>query len=216
MSDTAVDNDVLLKAISYGLESHFWPKAGNGYKVGVLGAARYVVGDRIAKAKLGRQEASQALADFLGRAEILEPTEGELKLASEIELAAQQNGLPLDAGESQLGAMVIKRNLPLLETGDKRAITSLEQLLAIVAQLESLAGRVRCLEQIVYRIAEDSGLFMSLATAICAEADVDKSLAICFSCFSGATPRQRGALEALLLYIEDLRHGASTVLEAGP
>lgn len=212
--ELAVDNDVLLKALSYGIESSVWPNSGDPPDIGVLGAARYVVGGYLADADLARQAPTVALADLLARAEELEPSEAELMLAAEIERAAQDRGLELDGGESQLAAIVLERDIALLETGDKRAIAALEKLLAEVAVLGALAGRLRCLEQIVHRLVGQEE-FELLAAAICAAPGVDKSLTICFSCYSGGAEKA-SALEALRQYIDDLRGRASTLLESSP
>jgi hypothetical protein len=68
------------------------------------------------------------LDDFLASVELIEPTVEESTLAAEFESLALAAALPLDAGESQLCAVLVSRNLPLLVTGDKRAITALESL----------------------------------------------------------------------------------------
>jgi hypothetical protein len=212
--EQAVDNDVLLKALSYGIEESVWPESGDPPDIAVLGAARFVVGGYLAKADLDRDDPSQALAELLGRAKELEPTEPELECAAEIERSAQDQGLELDGGESQLAAIVLERGFRILETGDKRAIAALEQLTTEVASLGGLAGRVRCLEQIVHRLASQED-FDFLSTAICSAPAVDRSLTICFSCHSGGAG-QESALEAMLQYIEEVRGQAPSLLEAGP
>jgi predicted nucleic acid-binding protein len=212
-SEQAVDNDVLLKALSYGIEARVWPESDDPPDIAVLGAARFVVGGYLAGANLGR-DPDQALGELLARAEELEPTEPELECAAEIERAAQDRGLELDGGESQLAAMALERGFQTLETGDKRAIAAFEQLMTEVGALADLAGRLRCLEQIVHRLASQEE-FDFLASAICGAPAVDKSLTICFSCHSGGAG-QDSALEALLQYIEDVRGQAPKLLEAGP
>ena len=203
-AELAVDNDVLLKAISYGLERSFWPDTGDS-EIGVLGAARYVIGNRLEKTKPGRADAKEALEELLGETEELEPDEAELDLAAEVERRAQELGLELDPGESQLTAMVVRREIAVLETGDKRAIAGLEPLVAEITELGALCGKVRCLEQIAHRLVGEQENFPRVASAICAETDVDKSLSVCFSCYSGMTAKQEAVLEALLEYIEDVR-----------
>jgi hypothetical protein len=211
--EIAVDNDVLIKASCYGLAAAL----GEGRLMGVLGAARYVVTGRIRKMPLAGDRAAARLAalELLERCIEMEPAESELRLAVDIERAAQRNGLSLDAGESQLAAMVVGRSIPLLETGDKRAIRGLEVLLDEVVELAALPGRVRCLEQIAMLCARD-GDPQALAEAICAERDVDKTLSICCRCYS--PPPEGHALdpEALRSYVEALRADASRVLEPGP
>src|SRR5207253_1052389 len=96
-------------------------------------------------------------------------------------------------GESQLCSIVITRAISILDTGDKRAIESFETLLDEIGGLELIGGRVRCLEQIVHGLVQ-GGAIDELLDAICAEPDVDKTLSICFGCYSGV----RAAVAAVL------------------
>ncbi len=57
----------------------------------------------------------------------MEPTDREVAFATNLELTAQRAGLQLDVGESQLVAIVIERAIATFDTGDKRAIVSLEK-----------------------------------------------------------------------------------------
>ena len=211
----AADNDVLLKALSYGLEESFWP-SDSGEEIGVLGAARFVLAKRLASGGLRRGGCEDELEDLLARAEILEPDEDELDLAARIERRAAEIGLDLDGGESQLAAICALREIPLLETGDKRAIAGFEPLAGEFSELAAICGRIRCLEQIAHRLAADEPDFDDLVASICGEPDVDRSLSICFSCLSDAVASQDGVLAALRSYISDLRTAAPTVLEPGP
>jgi hypothetical protein len=124
--------------------------------------------------------------------------------------------LELDGGESQLAAMVARRGIESFETGDKRAIAGLEPMVGEIAELASLCGLVRCLEQIAHRLAAVEDDFPSVADAICGEVDVDRSLSTCFSCYSGVRAEQTSVLEALRSYIEAVRQIAPNMLETGP
>ena len=214
-AEVAVDNDVLLKALSYGLEHLFWPEEDHGV-IGVLGAARFVLADRLAKTNLQRSDINSALKQLLDRAEVLEPDDEEVDLAAKVEKRASELGLELDGGESQLVAMVAKRGIAMFETGDKRAIASLEPMVGEIDELACLCGRVRCLEQIAHRLAAEDSHFPFVAGCVCKEADVDRSLSTCFSCYSGGKTNQAVVLEALLSYINAIRQTAPTVLEAAP
>jgi len=180
--------------------------------VGILGASRFVVRKRIAKAGL-RGDSAVALScfeSFLAGSEIVEPSPDEQAIATRLEAAAQKMALNLDAGESQLVALVVTRVLPWLLTGDKRAITSLEMLLPAETCLSAVGGKIRCLEQLVMD-ALLMGDANKVRRAICAEPSVDKALSICFSCTSaGADPAT--AQEGLASYIADLRSRAVHVL----
>lgn len=214
MVDIAVDNDVIIKAACYGLTATFWPEADSTCHLGVLGAARYVVAKRLERSSLsGGSERARGDAEALfARAITLEPTSAEVDLATQLEVTAQLMGLSLDAGESQLVAMMVHRGIPVLETGDKRAIASVEFLLDDVAAIVTIAGRVRCLEQIVLRCLAEPGAPASMAHAICAEPGVDKALSICFRCYSPAPEGHAVDLAAINSYLRKLRASAPRVL----
>lgn len=211
--DVATDNDIILKVACYGLTRTIWPDLGITYRVGVLGAARYVLSQAIDRASLSRdkREVHAEVASLLGAATVLEPTHVELELAAELETIAQQQALHIDAGESLLAAITAKRAIPSLQTGDKRAIGSFEQLVDEAEALSPLVGRVRCLEQLLVPLVE-GGLISDFASAICAEPNVDKALSICFACASGGSSSEKEVLEGLMSYINEVRSGAPRVL----
>ena len=66
--DRVVDNDLILKSVSYGLASVFWPDDGQGL-LGILGAARYVVAHELHRASLNRgaEDANSDLSELLAR-----------------------------------------------------------------------------------------------------------------------------------------------------
>lgn len=211
----AVDNDVLFKAACYGLLREL-----GGYvdaslsRVGVLGAAPFVVRRLVARATLlGDREAVLAhLNQFLSAVVALEPDPAEQELAADLELVAQLRGLPLHAGESQLCAMAVRRGLTSIVTGDKGAITALERLLDDAATLTPLCGRVHCLEQAVLSMCGRLGDH-TVRSAVCSEPHVDIALSMCFSCFStDPDPTQFAA--GLRSYIDSLRAGAARILAA--
>lgn len=213
--DTVVDNDLILKSVCFGLADTFWPTGESS--LGVLGAVRYVVPHAIDRAppRRGSDAAQSDLNDLLLRCEELEPTEEEVTLAAEVELCGQEHGFALDNGESQLAAIVILRGIALLETGDKRAIAGLEGARSYIETLHGLRRRVRCLEQIARRLAQSNEYFERISTSVCAESGVDKSLSICFGCFSDTPADQATALEALNQYVQAIRRSAPEVLVDG-
>jgi hypothetical protein len=184
---------------------------GNG-AVGILGASRFVVPKLIERNQLQGSPANAVacFAAFVGGNEVVEPSTDEQQMAALLEAAAQQMALNLDAGESQLVAILVLRRLPCMLTGDKRAIASLEVLLDSDARLEFISGKIRCLEQLVVDalVAGNGG---QLRRAICGEPTVDKTLSICFSCSSPESD-SAAALEGLASYITDLRARAIRVL----
>jgi len=211
--DIAVDNDLVLKAVAYGLAASLWPP---DTRLGLLGAARYVIPTWLRRLPLAR-DAAQVEAEFdalLAAAEELEPDAAEIRLAAEIEAAAQEAGLPLDGGESQLSAMVMERAISWLETGDKRAIRSLESLRRRADSIERLDGKVRCLEQVVQAALVDEKFFPIISAAVCAEPAVDKALSYCFSCTQPSPVTVERVREGLESYISSLRAEAPNVLGA--
>ncbi len=211
--NVVIDNDVLYKGACYGvLHDIAYAYNGTAGSVGVLGAARFVVTKKIHRATLRRTDglAIQELSQFLSAAVQLEPTDGEQNLAADLESAAQQLGVNLDAGESQLCAIAIERVIQVLLTGDNRAITAMERLLDTVQRLHDLCGKVRCLEQAVLCVLDRKDL-ETLRAAVCMEPAVDKTLTICFGCSSPNTQRET-VLEGLDSYIRALRSAATRVL----
>lgn len=208
----AVDNDIIIKASCYGLTREFWPTA--ALEIGVLGAAPFVVRDRINRMRLAScpDSALQAAHALFSTAVTLEPTDDELELASEIETAAQRAAASLDAGESQLAAMVVTRAIALLETGDKRAIRGFEAIINAVPALQTLGGRVRCLEQLVLLRLGDEAHSQLLAAAVCGEPDVDRTLSICFRCYSPPPTGHVVDVAGLESYINALRSDAPQIL----
>ena len=151
--------------------------------VGVLGAARFVVRGHLSRSGKIRNR-TPALRHFEAylhsNATTLEPTDDELALASEIEEAATLQGTDLDGGESQLCAMAIMRQSPMVLTGDKRAIRGAEGLQEAVAALSELRGRLVCLEQAIKGIVNRIGL-QAVRSGICAEPEVDRVFLFVFS-----------------------------------
>lgn len=209
----AVDNDVLVKGLSYGLLFDLLGSITSDVRdIGMLGAARFVVRASLRKANLnqGTETAFRVFEELLGRVAVLEPTNEETTFAAELEFAAQRANFDLDTGESQLCAIVIGRALPWLATGDKRAVRAFEQLLIARSDATKLAGKVLCLEQLFLRLI---GMTNAAAVrgAVCAEPSVDVALALCFGCHSAEVDPNSWS-DGLKSYIADLRREANTVL----
>jgi hypothetical protein len=208
-----VDNDVLFKGAAYDLLEVFMtaiPELED--HVGVLGAARFVLADMIRK-KRGNQSNDPALVSFMRffeSAEILEPTDEERLLAAEFEAVAQAVSVSFDTGESQLCAILIVRGLPLLLTGDKRAIIAISKMFDIHLRISEVQEKVKCLEQLV---SDTLSVYTtdSIRVAICSEPAIDKALSICFGCTSAQADDQ-DVLAGLNSYINHLRGIAPNVL----
>ncbi|HYR88435.1 MAG TPA: hypothetical protein VE422_30430 [Terriglobia bacterium] len=210
--NAVVDNDILFKGACFGMLQELIFPVCAGDAPGVLGAARFVVAKTIEKKRIRGNVADAVgrLKAFLSQAKVLEPTDAELTMAADFELAAQRLGSSFDTGESVLSAVTIIRLVPLLLTGDKRAIRTMEKLLESDARIEALCGKVRCLEQLVLSFLTDANS-QSVKGAICSEPDADKTLTICFSCASG-TGTYKEFSEGLESYIRDLRSSANRIL----
>jgi len=210
-----VDNDILSKGASYRLLPHLVTcEVGDGERIGILGAARFVVAKKISKARLrnGPEAAVAQFTEFIAQAEVLEPTEAEQQFAAQLELAAQKQALNFHGGESQLCAIVLTREVPLFLTGDKQAIAAMEQMLDVEQTLVGLRGRLRCMEQLVFTLLGRSEPG-SVRTAICDEPDVDKSLSTCFSC-AAAQANDESIIAGLESYIGDVRRQAERLFGA--
>lgn len=131
--NAVVDTDILIKSASYALMGPLVTESlGSGSVFGYLAVARFMVPKRLEAAKLRRPavEAIDELKTWFGSSVPIETDDREQELAASLESSAQQAGVSLDQGESQLCAVLINRGIPLMLTGDKRAIavTTLEVL----------------------------------------------------------------------------------------
>jgi len=212
-SGLLIDNDVIKKLSIYGLFSCLVEMIGAASSVGVLGAARFVLPKAIEKSKSleDRAGALMRLADALSLCQEIEPTADQVELAAALEDGAQRLGLPLDAGESLLLAiLVVDANARML-TGDKRALACAPDALGPDAAA-AVAGKVGCLEQAIYSllgaIEPDN-----CAQAVCSEPSTDKALSLCFGCASSFS--LENAQAGLESYIEHARAAAAPLLIDG-
>ena len=210
-----VDNDVVKKGVCYGLEALLWPPQAGRVPIGILGAARYVVAGAIRRLNLrgDQAQALSALSSFAAIAQELEPSDHEVGIAAEMEEVAQRANLALGSGESQLAAIAVMRGIPEFHTGDKRAIAAMELTLKMLSDLSVLAGRVYCLEQLLLRLLDAAEDESAIIASVCAEPHVDRSLSICFGCYSGGAIAST-AREGLASYITVLRRSAPQLLAA--
>ena len=210
MAESALmDNDVVLKTCCYGLvDEMLGCLSGKAWTLHVLGVVRYVLVRAIAKRKniSDKDGAANRLTNLLGRVSLIEPNDKELELAAEFEQTAQSLGVELDGGESQLLAVLIRRSASLLLTGDKRAIRAIEPILQESTLRPYVERRIACLEQVMTAVVARHGA-EAIHERVCSERAVDISLAVCFSCASGAYDLQ-SILEGLASYIRDLRRDA--------
>jgi hypothetical protein len=214
--EALVDNDILFKALMYGLlHELLGPYNTSTDALGVLGAAQFVIAKKIRKQSPGTTVTAEKLDQFFNFMKgcyVLEPTDEEQAMAADFEFAAQRAAVALDSGESQLCAVLVQRAVPVLLTGDKRAIHAIQALLRTDTRLLTLYGKVVCLEQLFLRSITEASK-SPLRAAVCREPDLDKAITICFSC-KGRDPQLSNIIAGLQSYINDLRTKASLVLAA--
>lgn len=213
MGTAYIDNDILHKFGAYGLLQDLLsihPFGGRSFFM--LGAACYIVRKKLQK-KPPARGLDRTLAELdasFSCITVVEPTQEEIKLAAELEFAAQELNVDLDPGESILCAAFLIRGGDYIFTGDKRAVHALEALLVSGSASTVLRNRVACLEQLLLVLLETKQSDL-IRSAICAEQLVDKALTICFSCRSENT-NAASWKEGLSSYIKDLHKQAPTVL----
>lgn len=203
-----LDNDVALKVACYSLTDETLAiTTANDTPPGMLGVGRFVIRGRLDRASnvADPARARAALERLLDAVELVEPSDGELAMAAELEAEARRRDLELDSGESQLLAIIAKRNLHVLITGDKRAIAAM----AVVAP--AIAGhRVVCLEQLMALIVDVAGVD-AVRPRVCIEPRVDRAVTACFGCAREAVSRDDVAA-GLSSYIGHLDKSAPGVL----
>ncbi len=213
MADVAIDADVLIKAATYGLlkEVAALIAAEAGVSL-ILGASKFTVLSRLRRVQASR-DTDEIVADFqnwLSTATIVEPDEEEAEFAAKLELAAQNLALALDAGESQLAAVTIFRLVPILATGDKRAIRSLERLLQEFSEVGVLRGKIACLEQL-FLLLIIAGFARQARSAVCANPEIDRAATICFACNNDES-RPSHWISGFRSYVSALSTEAPTLL----
>lgn len=216
MCELLLDVDVVIKLAAYDLLTgiaHPGCDAGCTRRTGVTATTKYV-----AKSQLGRRASDAAAAiarldHYLDSAAVLEPTEAELRLAARMEGEASRAGVAIDTGESQLCAIAILRTVPVILTGDKRAVAGAESLLSVVPELNELALRVACLEQAVALGVERLGALVVRGRVI-VEKEIDKAISICFQ-FTNPSVPDTFEPTGLTSYINSLRSSAPTLLMPG-
>lgn len=208
-----VDNDVLLKTAAYGLLGSLLTSRPYGaVTFAMLGTAIYVVPKRLKKRIVSPEQLQPALKEFqdsLSAISLLEPTDAEVSLAADLELAAQVGNLDLDVGESILCAVLIHRRINFLFTGDKRAIAAIGSLTS-GGRYQELFGRLVCLEQLILWLLWHVKN-VDLCLCICTKPEIDRSLSNCFSC-SSRNSSIDSILEGIASYTNEIASKAPHVL----
>jgi hypothetical protein len=217
VADAALDLDALFKAACYGLVEDVLsvvPTPPHAY--GILGSTRYVLPKKLQRGRLQNLAAAeQSLQKALDVLEVLEPTSEEIALAASLEYEATRQQQSVHGGECVLCALLVRRCLTHVLTGDKSAIRGLAAMVlpAEVAPA-SLAAKWACFEQVVLWLCQRLGA-PAVRARVCAEPSVDTGLRLCFSC-SAPEVDESSWREGLLSHIRDLRKHAGDVLMPGP
>lgn len=213
ISGPVVDTDILLKVSAYKLAAELIALLGVYGTPGVLGLTHIIAPGQLQRMPnlLDLSGARAALANLLDALGSYEPDPAEVLMAAEFEATAQELGLPLDTGEAQLVAIAVQRQLPLLLTGDKRAIGAMAHLLSVDYRAQ-LTGRLACFEQAISAIAQRVGE-QTVRERICGEPGVDTAMRLACSCDSPHwNPGQLH--EACYSFIGDVRASAADLLVA--
>lgn len=204
-----LDNDVILKMCAFAASNQLVEIATvQGCPPVLLAVAKYSLRSQVSKYRsIPEYENTVAqLEIFMRKVKLIEPTEDEINFAADLEEKAIRNGFHLDAGESQLVAVLIHRCSPLLITGDKRAIIALSKIAP-----QTIEGRVACFEQVVATVVIGNSFLESFRTSVCKSRTVDKAIANCFSCSSPSVTLEE-VMAGLRSYIAALRCNTGKLL----
>jgi len=206
-----IDNDVAIKICSYLLvEEMLSAITLKDQPPAMLGVGKFVVRGRLERdAKVANKEtALAALSRLLQVVSEIEPDDEELAFAAELEAEANRQGLELDGGESQLTAILRRRDCRLLITGDKRAIRALAAVTGGFAD-----GRIACFEQLIGELIGIAGLH-AVYNRVHREPDVDRAISICLASSREGTDVDT-VLTGLRSYVDHLRRHTERLLAAG-
>lgn len=203
-----IDNDVVLKMCAYLVAEELVQVASmDAVPPAILAIAKFTLRNRVERSRAIKDKAAvkEALELALAKVRHLEPTQEEIEIAADLEQEAAMLGLAFDGGESQLTAMLLKRNGSALVTGDKRAINALAKI-----NPPEIHRRIGCLEQLIASVATQFGVGR-VREGVCAERDCDKAITASFAC-SSSTLSLPELMVGLRSYINFLRKEAGELL----
>jgi hypothetical protein len=208
----AVDTDVILKVAGYSVAEEAAAVLGRTAPPAALGLTHLIAHKQLSKRRgvVDREAALAALRTLLGLLGSLEPSADEVALAADLAARAQAEDLPLDTGEAQLTAITLKRALPLLVSGDKRALAALAALFPAGEERAALQGRMMCFEQLIAALAREVGE-EELRARICREPGMDTAMRLACSCGNESWTAAQ-LHEACESYIEGIRRVAGDLL----
>jgi hypothetical protein len=205
-----LDNDVVLKICTYGAAARLIELCTcANLPPAILGLARFTLRSRVERSKVlvDAENAKANLDIALAGVRLLEPTPEEIETAADLEAAASAANLSLDAGESQLVSMLLRRGALAFVSGDKRAAKAVRMVLPKIRE------KLVCLEQVLQTMIESDGLD-PIRAAVCRERASDRAIANCFQCASGDVDVPSVA-QGLQSYTKALRSETGDLLVAG-
>lgn len=204
-----VDVDVALKACIYRSEVAFIASTTLGQPPALLAISRFTLRSRLRAARnlVDPESTAEAIDNLIANTTLIEPTEEEIEMAADFEEEAIQHSLELDTGESQLLAILLRRDSPLLLTGDKRAIQAIHNL-----GIRGIDRRLACLEQLVATILVRCGC-QKLRERVCGEPRADSAVTYCFAC-SASNVTEKDIRAGLASYVNYLRKSTAALLIA--
>lgn len=213
MANGAVlDTDVLLKVAAWDLGGVLCGVLAQLGQPGVLGLTHMIARKQLRRLRNlpDAEAADTVLLALLAQLARLEPNEEEVALAAELVEAALLKDLPLDRGEAQITAVLITRCLPLMVSGDKRALAALGTVLCDVGRQGSCDGRVACLEQVLAAMVDRIGA-TEVRRKVCAWPGGDVAASICFACGRDGF-LEEAAAAGLASYIGNVRKSSGGIL----
>jgi hypothetical protein len=203
-----IDNDVVLKLCTYLVAEELVQVASMGtVPPAILTIAKFTLRSRVERSRTIKNKVAvrDSLELALAKVRHLEPTQEEIGIAADLEQQAAVLGLAFDAGESQLVAMLLKRNGSALVTGDKRAISALARI-----KPPGIHRRIVCLEQFIASVAAQFGVDR-IRVGVCVERNCDKAITASFAC-SSSTLALAELMVGLRSYINSLRTESGELL----
>jgi hypothetical protein len=205
MAPLLLDSDIVVKLAQYGALDPFLELNAGSAPFVILPTLRYrfhLRDPKAALARIGDSAAVERLVRFVD--EVTELEEGT-DPALLVRLGAIQD---VDPGEAVLFGAAISHSTSILCTGDKRAVQAIAAAKGLDDVRLALAGRVKCLEQVIAELLSAGG---DSVVGLVAGRAFDQTLRICFS---GGTAED--AMLGLRSYYDDLARESRDLLAPFP
>lgn len=208
-----IDNDIILKLGKWDLFSELiYLLGGDVGCIYRLKSCLYVLCDPKhpgkALKRCGDQATIDRITDFYNRTSPI-PTPREPTWLERL------NNIPeIDVGEVLIFAVGLEEDVSITYLGDKRSLVALGNTVTLANAVKILAGRTKCLEQVIAEIVASYG-FEHVLLKIRSRPDADKAMNYIF----GTRPHCRQPMEiwdGLLSYYNDLKEKTNGLLAPYP